>query len=103
MELAAAPDEDRARWAAAMRARLADVDPGKLPVLARNLARLGNRAFILRWENGTSVPLDRSFKLYVEVFIAGLERMRARGPGRRPRRRAARRGTPALPPSRAST
>jgi AcrR family transcriptional regulator len=95
MELAAAPDEDRARWAAAMRARLDDIDPGKLPVLARNLPRLGNRAFILRWENGTTVPLDRSFKLYVEVFIAGLERMRARDPGRGRSRRAARRGTPA--------
>jgi AcrR family transcriptional regulator len=78
MELAAVPDEDRARWAAAMRARLGDVDPVRLPVLARNLKRLGNRAFILRWENGTTVPLDRSFKLYVEAFIAGLERVRAR-------------------------
>lgn len=95
MELAAAPDEDRARWAAAMRARLRDVDPAALPVLARNLAHLGNRAFILRWENGTTVPLDRSFKLYVEVFIAGLERMRARAPGQRRSPRAARRGTPA--------
>jgi AcrR family transcriptional regulator len=78
MELAAVPDEDRSRWSAAMRARIAGIDPAKLPVLARNRVRLGNRAFILRWENGTTVPLDRSFKLYVEVFIAGLEQMRAR-------------------------
>jgi AcrR family transcriptional regulator len=76
MELAAAPDEDRARWNAAMRARISDVDAAKLPVLARNLKRLGNRAFILRWENGITQPLDSSFRLYVEVFIAGLERMR---------------------------
>src|SRR5262249_10500590 len=97
MELAAAPEEDRARWTAAMRARLRDVDPVRLPMLARNRARLGNRAFILRWENGTTVPLDRSFRLYVEVFIAGLERALGAPPARglRRRRRAARGGTPA--------
>ena len=39
MELAAAPDEDRARWAAAMRARIRDIDPEALPVLARSHVR----------------------------------------------------------------
>ena len=55
------------------RMTLRAVDAEKYPVLARNLARLENRAFIVRWQNGTKVPLDDSFELFIDIAIRGLE------------------------------
>jgi hypothetical protein len=43
------------------------------PTLARYLPKLANRAFIMRWTNGTRVPLDSSFDMFVDVIILGLE------------------------------
>jgi TetR/AcrR family transcriptional regulator, tetracycline repressor protein len=41
--------------------------------LARYLPRMANKAFIVRWSNGTEVPLDTSFDLFIDVIILGLE------------------------------
>jgi TetR/AcrR family transcriptional regulator, tetracycline repressor protein len=39
-----------------------------------------NKAFVLRWSNGTEVPLDSSFEKFVDVIISGLEEdLRAAG------------------------
>jgi len=62
-------------WQAATQARLLTVDPESHPVLAANLPLLANKAFILRWQNGTVAPLDASFTLFVEQVIAGIERL----------------------------
>jgi TetR/AcrR family transcriptional regulator, tetracycline repressor protein len=43
------------------------------PTLARYLPQLANKAFILRWSNGSKVPMDSSFELFVDVIIMGLE------------------------------
>ncbi len=43
------------------------------PVLTRNLAQLASKAFILRWDNGTTVPLDSSFERHIQITIDGLE------------------------------
>jgi hypothetical protein len=56
-----------------MRSSLRAIDAEKYPVLAHNLPRLENRAFIVRWQNGTKVPLDDSFELFIDVAIRGLE------------------------------
>lgn len=73
MELAPLPTDDPQGWAAALEARVRSVDPLAHPTLARHLPLLANKAFILRWQNGSEVPLNSSFDAHVEVFLAGLE------------------------------
>jgi TetR/AcrR family tetracycline transcriptional repressor len=72
IEFATAPAEDGDRWAAELKQAIHAVDTREHPVLARNLPRLANRAFILRWQNGTEVPLDDSFETYIDVAVKGL-------------------------------
>ena len=82
IEFATAPVEDTAAWAAELRKSFRMVNPQRHPVLARNLDRLENRAFIVRWQNGIEVPLDDSFEMYVDVAVKGLEQLLTE-PGRR--------------------
>jgi AcrR family transcriptional regulator len=72
-ELAALPSENPAKWAELHRKRISTLDVMAHPTLARYLPMLANKAFIMRWSNGTEVPLDSSFDMFVEVIIAGLE------------------------------
>lgn len=75
IEFAAAPMEDNKAWAAEMKRSIRTVDPQRYPILARNLTRIENRAFIVRWQNGADVPLDDSFEMYIDVAVKGLERL----------------------------
>jgi hypothetical protein len=53
--------------------------PGtRYPQLAQNMKLLGNKAFTLRWQNGTDAPLDASFDAFVEIVVLGLERFAAK-------------------------
>jgi len=72
-ELAALPSENAAKWAEVHRKRISTLNVIENPTLSRYLPRLANRAFIMRWSNGTEVPLDSSFDMFVDVIIAGLE------------------------------
>jgi AcrR family transcriptional regulator len=72
-ELAALPSENQAKWAEAHRKRISTLDVIEHQSLAHHLPKLANKAFILRWTNGTAVPLDSSFELFVDVLILGLE------------------------------
>ena len=72
-ELAALPAESPAKWAETHRKRVSTLDVIAHPTLARHLPRLANKAFIVRWSNGTQVPLDTSFDMFVDVIILGLE------------------------------
>lgn len=72
-EFSPMPDDGFAEWQAAIRERLAAVDPERYPVLAANLPVLANKAFIVRWQNGVRAPLDASFEAFVEQVIAGIE------------------------------
>jgi AcrR family transcriptional regulator len=73
MEFAARPAEDRPAWVDGMRAAVDAVDPARHPHLHRLRDRMANRHFMLRWENGTTVPLDAGFDAHVAIVIAGLE------------------------------
>lgn len=73
-ELARQPD-DHADLTERMKTRINTVNVGLHPLMARFLPKLSNRAFILRWENGSAVPLDSSFEAYVDVVIFGLEQL----------------------------
>ncbi len=72
-ELAQLPADDLEAWAEAHRKRISTIDVMAYPTLARHLPAMANRAFILRWSNGSTVPLDSSFDLFVDVVILGLE------------------------------
>jgi TetR/AcrR family transcriptional regulator, tetracycline repressor protein len=72
-ELAALPSENPEKWAEAHRKRISTLNVMENPTLARYLPKLANRAFIMRWTNGTRVPLDSSFDMFVDVIILGLE------------------------------
>lgn len=74
LELAPMPVEDADTWSAELRKTFRDADAGRYPALAGNLPRLENRAFIVRWQNGTAVPLDDSFEMFIDVAVRGLER-----------------------------
>lgn len=77
IEFAAPPADPSPDWADAVRDAFRTVDPAQYPALARHLPKLENRAFVVRWQNGVDVPLDDSFDAYVEMAIAGLERLAA--------------------------
>jgi len=85
IEFASAPADDRKDWSQSVRDTFRAVNADDYPALARNLPMLENRAFVVRWQNGVDVPLDDSFALYVDVMIAGLDRLvserQAEGPG----------------------
>jgi TetR/AcrR family tetracycline transcriptional repressor len=59
-------------WQQEIRGRLESVPESKYPMLAQNTALLGNKAFTLRWQNGTEAPLDASFEAFIEIIIAGI-------------------------------
>lgn len=73
LELAPMPAGDTDAWAADLRRTFRGADPARHPALAANLPRLENRAFIVRWQNGTAVPLDDSFEVFIDVAVRGLE------------------------------
>lgn len=75
LELATFPAEDTQAWSAAQKKRIGTIDVLRYPLLGRHLPVLANRAFILRWDNGTQAPMDSSFAQFVEVIVQGLEAM----------------------------
>jgi AcrR family transcriptional regulator len=78
VEFANLPAEDALRWAETMRETVDALDRERYPHLHRHKVRLKNRHFILRWENGVTVPLDKSFEAYVYATIQGLRQLLVR-------------------------
>jgi TetR/AcrR family transcriptional regulator, tetracycline repressor protein len=75
LEFAMVPDDDSPNWSAEQKKRIGTIDVLRYPLLGRYLPVFANKAFILRWDNGSRVPLDSSFSRFVEVIIAGLEQL----------------------------
>lgn len=73
MEFSPLPADNTQAWAEELRERVHTIRPLDHPVLARHLPQLANQAFILRWDNGTTVPLDSSFERHIQITIDGLE------------------------------
>jgi AcrR family transcriptional regulator len=71
-EFGPVPTTDAGHWQKEVKDRLEGVPDSKYPVLAQNMALFGNKAFILRWQNGTDAPLDDSFHAFVEIMISGI-------------------------------
>jgi AcrR family transcriptional regulator len=73
LEFASMPTDDPARWAAQLQEKVNAIRALEFPTLARYLPAMANKAFIVRWQNGTEAAMDASFKAYVETAIAGME------------------------------
>ena len=73
MEFSPLPADNTQAWAEELRERVHTIRPLDHPVLTRNLPLLANQAFIVRWDNGTTVPLDSSFERHIQITIDGLE------------------------------
>jgi TetR/AcrR family tetracycline transcriptional repressor len=73
MEFSPLPSDNTQAWAEELRERVHTIRPLDHPVLTRNLPLLANQAFIVRWDNGTAVPLDSSFERHIQIVIDGLE------------------------------
>ncbi len=71
-EFAMVPKEEATEWAVGMQKVVASVNEETHPLLARNIERLANRSFVLRWQNGAAAPLDRGFNLFIDSFVAVL-------------------------------
>ena len=71
-EFALVPSDATVTWAERMRQEIRAVDPERFPTIARNLPELENRSFILRWENGTTSPLEDGFELFINSVVSGL-------------------------------
>ncbi|MCE8547956.1 TetR/AcrR family transcriptional regulator C-terminal domain-containing protein [Ruegeria pomeroyi] len=74
-EFALVPSDDRDEWEQSMQSTIAGIDAAKFPTTTTLMPELTNRAFILRWENGTTAPLDDGFDMFAEAMILGLERL----------------------------
>lgn len=74
MEFGHAPPEDQDGWATALQEQLDGLDPAAYPAISGLLPLVRNRAFVLRWQNGSDVPLDGGFDCLLESLIRGLER-----------------------------
>ena len=69
------PEEGTEIWREDIRARLKSVTAESFPVLTQHMGLLQNKAFIVRWQNGTTAPLDASFEFFIDTVIKGLEAM----------------------------
>jgi TetR/AcrR family transcriptional regulator, tetracycline repressor protein len=73
MELASAPSENRQEWIQEFSDRLNSLPGDTYPQLAKYRKAMINRAFIVRWKNGSEIPLDSGFEVYCQSFLDGLE------------------------------
>jgi hypothetical protein len=64
-----------AAWQAMMRTRIEGIDAATYPAITAQLPGMANNAFVLRWQNGVTAPLDESFAFFVRTVIAGLAAM----------------------------
>jgi len=73
LELAPMPTDDPQGWASAFEKQVRRLSSNEHPVLSQYVDRLANRAFILRWQSGSQVPLTGGFDTYVEMVVGGLQ------------------------------
>jgi AcrR family transcriptional regulator len=71
-ELSPEPEKSE-QWVANVRAQVNTVNFESHPLMARFIPLLSNKAFIVRWENGVTAPMDQSFEVYLDVVVRGLE------------------------------
>lgn len=78
LEFAVEPKQRSRTWAALFRRQLQELPAAEFPMVTQHLGHLSNRAFMLRWHNGTKVPLTGGFEMFIDAFLSGLEVIRSR-------------------------
>ncbi|MEJ2624142.1 MAG: TetR family transcriptional regulator [Pseudolabrys sp.] len=73
MEFGPAPPDGEGEWAQIMSERLDALDVEAFPAIAEYMPLMRNKSFVLRWQNGSSVPLTGGYDCLIESLIAGLE------------------------------
>jgi TetR/AcrR family tetracycline transcriptional repressor len=77
-EFGPVPREETQGWREETKKRLRSVSSTDYPVIVEHMSLLQNKAFILRWDNGTDAPMTTSFEVFVNILIAGLESLLVR-------------------------
>ncbi|NDW01141.1 TetR/AcrR family transcriptional regulator [Yangia sp. PrR002] len=72
MEFAPGPADSSEDWEAIFAERLEAIDPADYPLTHAVLPQISNRIFVLRWQNGATVPYTSSFELLLDLLIDGL-------------------------------
>lgn len=78
-EFASVPADETEGWKSTMRRSIAAVDKQAYPRIAEHLSAMTNKAFMLRWENGVTAPLDAGFGMFVETIVAGIDALARKG------------------------
>ncbi len=78
MEFAAPPGDDESGFRKTMQERISALDAEEFPLITRHRDQLANRHFVLRWENGSTMPLDASFEAFVYTITEGLRLLMTR-------------------------
>ena len=73
MELAPGPAEQTVEWEKSFETRLEELDDERFPLTRATLPLMRNRAFVMRWKNGSEAPLDTGFDALLESLLKGLE------------------------------
>lgn len=76
VELSAAAGEPDQVWQAEFETRVRALSAEQFPTIVSNLDHLADEAFTLRWHGGHERPLDDSFDVALEVWLAGLRAFR---------------------------
>lgn len=76
MELAPHMRSDASGWKEAFSDALDELPEEEYPECVRAMPLVKNRAFVLRWTNGTEVPFDSGFEALVEGMLLALEARR---------------------------
>lgn len=71
-EFSMIPSDGGDAWATSMKEAIRAVDKDLYPTTAENLDLLENNAFIMRWDNGITSPLDEGFELSINSIVKGL-------------------------------
>ncbi|MCB6183716.1 TetR/AcrR family transcriptional regulator C-terminal domain-containing protein [Leeia sp. TBRC 13508] len=78
LEFGQLPADEEEDWAKDIQQRLNLLDAKITPQLAKWLPLMKNQAFITRWQNGATQPLDTAFEFHVDTLIEGLKAQLAR-------------------------
>lgn len=72
-EFAVMPEKGTEPLRALIEKRLYGLPHDSYPLLQENLPLMLNRTFVLRWENGATAPMDRSFSHFTDMIVLGIE------------------------------
>lgn len=71
-EFATTPRGHEVALKASVQERLRNIESDRYPIMHENIEILENRVFVLRWENGETMPMNETYSFYIDVISNGL-------------------------------